>query len=63
MIFKNGKNIKDINHKGYSLSKVYNKEYLVWLKNKSPQEYSSCYGSGHWINSLPWLNDDAWKNN
>jgi hypothetical protein len=61
MIIKKGKNIEDIIRNGYRLQKVYSKRYLIWSKDGG--DIHSCFGGGYWINSLPWDNKDAWKNN
>lgn len=63
MIVRKGKNIIGIMTKGYPLKMVYRKGYLIWSNNKNTDESNSCFGRGYWINSLPWLNTDAWKNN
>lgn len=39
------------------IQKVYLGGVLVWDKN------SSCFGSGYWIEHLPWLESDAWIEN
>jgi hypothetical protein len=26
------------------------------------QAIKSCFGSGYWINTSPWKNDEGWKN-
>ncbi len=62
MIFKNKLNIGDIRKSGYPLKMVYRKGYLVWSKD-SGEGAKSCFGNGYWVNSLPWLNSDGWKNN
>ena len=49
--------------KGYPLKMVYRKGYLVWSKESGPVEAQSCFGRGYWVNTLPWLNNDGWKNN
>lgn len=55
------KEFSDIHAYGKPLVSVYvgvngNKK-LVWEKARSVN------GSGFWGNSLPWLNEDPWKNN
>ncbi len=63
MIIRKGKNIIEIMTKGYPLKMVYRKGYLVWSKESGPVEAQSCFGRGYWVNTLPWLNNDGWKNN
>lgn len=63
MIIRKGKNIIEIMTKGYPLKMVYRKGYLVWSKESGSVEAQSCFGSGYWVNTLPWLNNDGWKNN
>jgi hypothetical protein len=62
MIKNRNKEVKEIIIKGYRLSKIYNKRYLVWSID-SGGDISSCFGGGYWVNALPWINNDAWKNN
>ena len=62
MIIKGGHKITEIMTKRYPLKMVYHKGYLVWSKESTP-EGKSCFGNGYWVNTLPWLNNDGWKNN
>ena len=62
MIIRKNTKIGSIVRKGYPLKMVYRKGYLVWSKD-SGEEAGSCFGRGYWVNQLPWLNKDAWKNN
>lgn len=63
MIIRNGQNIKNIYTRGLNIGKIYHNGLLVFTTESKDYESSSCFGSGYWINVLPWLNDDAWKNN
>jgi hypothetical protein len=63
MIKKNDIKIIGILNDKYRLSKIYRSGYLVYGDEGGGDTSSSCFGSGHWINSLPWINSDAWKNN
>lgn len=60
MITRNKKEVTDIIHGAVPLAEVRRGRVLVWQREQ--QASSSCFGSGYWINDLPWLNDDAWKN-
>ena len=61
MIRRNKKELTEIIHGAVPLVEVRRGRILVWKKEEQ-QASSSCFGSGYWINDLPWLNDDAWKN-
>lgn len=61
MIVRNKKEVIEIIHGAVPLVEVRRGRILVWEK-EAPGDVSSCFGSGHWINELPWLNDDAWVN-
>lgn len=63
MIVKGRHNIIDIRKTRYPLKSVYHKRYLVWSRGGESEEAQSCFGRGYWVNNLPWLNNDAWKNN
>lgn len=63
MIVKQNRKIESIFNKRYPLKMVYRKGYLVWSKESGPVEAQSCFGRGYWVNTLPWLNNDGWKNN
>ncbi len=39
-----------------AIEAVYKGAVLIW------EAVSSCFGSGMWINTRPWSNDDAWNN-
>ena len=56
MLYINEKQIDAINHLNKPIQAVYHMDTLVW------QSVKSCYGRGYWINSAPWVNDEAWKN-
>jgi hypothetical protein len=55
MIYKEGKDISGFYFAGKVIVAVYDWIYLVW------QAVRSCYGSGAWLDHLPWLDDDPWK--
>jgi hypothetical protein len=38
------------------VSAVYLGSRLAW------QAIKSCFGSGYWVSTSPWSNDEAWKN-
>jgi hypothetical protein len=57
MIIRNGKEIIEINKGKDTCIEVYMGKYLIW------QLVRSCFGNGYWVNDMPWLNDDMWRNN
>lgn len=57
MIIRNGKEIIELRHGNTQIVEMYRGKYLIY------QVIRSCFGNGYWINSKPWLNGDAWKNN
>ena len=62
MISRNKKEVIEIVHGAVPLEEVRRGKILVWQREQQQQASNSCFGSGYWINNLPWLNDDAWKN-
>ena len=62
MITRSKKEVIEIVHGAVPLEEVRRGKILVWQREQEQQASSSCFGSGYWINNLPWLNDDAWKN-
>lgn len=64
-IKRNGYELNDIVRKRYPLSKVYRNGYLVWQKGGGGggDIVASCFGNGYWIDELPWIDTDAWKDN
>ena len=56
MIQINGKDVSQIRVGNKIVTAVYIEAKLVW------QSIRSCFGSGLWINSSPWKNDEGWKN-
>ena len=63
MISRNKKEIIEIVHGAVPLVEVRRGKILVWEQAAHEEgDVRSCFGSGHWINNLPWLNDDAWVN-
>ena len=57
MILFNGKEINFISIGNKALSAIYQGTRLVWIAVRS------CFGSGIWIETKPWLNEEKWKNN
>lgn len=57
MIQSNGKQIAIIRACGKVIAAVYKGSRLVW------QSVRSCFGSGRWISTKPWVNTESWKNN
>lgn len=55
MIQINGKDVSQIRVGNKIVTAVYIGAKLVW------QSIRSCFGSGFWINSSPWKNDEGWK--
>ena len=60
MIQKSKKEIVEINHGVLPIEEVRRGKILIWQATQ--EDVRSCFGSGQWINTLPWLNDDAWMN-
>ena len=56
MIRAFGRDISIILAKGKIITAVYQGTKLVW------QAVRSCFGSGRWIDSKPWINNEGWKN-
>ena len=57
MIFKDSREVTGIFNDSKSANFFFNGVRLVW------QDIRSCYGRGYWINKMPWINSDKWKNN
>lgn len=64
-IKRGGYELVDIIRQGYPLLKVFRSGYLVWDKTKEDidDESMSCFGNGYWVDTLPWLDSDAWRDN
>lgn len=56
MIIYGKKEIIDLYHGTLQITEVYHGKLLIYNTLKS------CFGHGYWVNTLPWLNDDGWKN-
>lgn len=62
MIFKNGIEITGVRTPkaktgvGLVVQAIYHGGVMIW------QAIRSCFGSGFWVNTKPWLNDEGWKN-
>ena len=56
MIWSEGAEFQNLAINGLYVEKAYLNGELIYIGIRS------CYGSGAWINSKPYLNDDAWKN-
>ena len=61
MIIRNKKEVIEIIHGAVPLVEVRRGKILVW-EQAAQDDVRSCFGSGYWINNLPWMNDDAWVN-
>jgi hypothetical protein len=59
MIIHGKQEIIDLYHGALQLIEVYHGKLLIY---KLKKEIDSCFGNGYWINNLPWLNTDGWKN-
>ena len=57
MIYKNEKETVGVFKGSIPITAVYKGSKLVW------QAVRSCFGAGFWVNTKPWLNNEAWKNN
>lgn len=62
MIIRSKSNIKEIIRGDCPLMIIYRNGQIVWSKNGG-EVAKSCFGNGYWVNTLPWINSDAWKNN
>lgn len=56
-VFYKDKEITSVNYGTRPIAIIYRGARMVW------QAIRSCFGKGFWINSYPWDNKDAWKNN
>lgn len=56
-IVANNKNITAANFGKAPVMYIYMGATLIW------QFIRSCFRKGFWINTMGWLNNDAWKNN
>lgn len=45
-----------MHHLGRGIALVYHAGHLVW------QAVRSCFGSGVWVSSKPWIGSEKWKN-
>lgn len=73
MIYKNGKLILDVSKNvsevvdqiqqiiEHKIGAVYRGSQLVWMTFYNA--IKSCFGSGIWLSTKPWIDDDIWKNN
>lgn len=50
------KQIVSMHHLGRGIALVYHAGHLVW------QAVRSCFGSGVWVSSKPWIGSEKWKN-
>ena len=55
MIVINGKAVKSFFLNGKFLSSMYKDGKLIW------QAVRSCFGSGVWSGSKPWIGEEKWK--
>lgn len=62
MIKRDDIKIVGIANDKYRLNKVYRDGYLVFSLTNWDVD-TSCFGNGYWVNTLPWINSDAWRNN
>ncbi len=56
MIRINGQDLSSVRFGSHVVSAIYVGTKLVW------QAIRSCFGSGYWINTSPWKNDEGWAN-
>ena len=56
MIYYEGKEPYEIHYLGKNIVSVFMNLKEVWTA------FLSCFGRGYWINELPWVDTDAWKN-
>ncbi len=56
MLYYEGKEPNEIHYHGKDIISVYMAMKEVWTL------FLSCFGRGYWINDLPWVDTDVWKN-
>lgn len=56
MIYRNNKEAVGIYILGKAVAAIYHQGRLVW------QAVRSCFGSGIWVPTKPWLGAEKWKN-
>ena len=56
-IFFKDKEISTVYFGKKIITAIYKGGKILW------EAVSSCFGKGYWIGTLPWDNEDAWKNN
>ena len=54
---KNNKEVVGVSRGRRLISYIYKGIMLIWSAIRS------CFGNGYWVNTMPWSNEDAWKNN
>ena len=52
----NGKDVIRIVKNDQDIQEVYKNGQLLWAYIRS------CFGSGFWVNTKPWINKETWKN-
>ena len=57
MLWRDGKEIEQQQINGCQVEQMWLNGLLIW------QGVRSCYGSGAWIDTKPWLDNDGWKDN
>lgn len=57
MLWRDGKEIEQQQINGSQVEQMWLNGKLIW------QGVRSCYGSGAWIDTKPWLDNDGWKDN
>lgn len=57
MIYKNEREIVSVFKGNIPITAIYRGSKLVW------QAVKSCFGAGFWVDTKPWLNNEAWRNN
>ena len=55
MILHKGREIVSFAFNDKAIAEIRRGTRLVW------QAIRSCFGSGHWISSRPWIGKDKWK--
>lgn len=65
MIIKNGRLVLEINSFSRNaldvpIKAIFKGANAIWYAIR--EFIRSCYGSGVWLNTYNWINDDIWKN-
>lgn len=57
IIRKNNREVVGVRKGMLFISNIYKGIRLIWSAIRS------CFGNGYWVSTMPWSNEDSWKNN